>query len=452
MSIFRNSFFIIFALVLTTSWASAQTSDSNTPKLNSPYSRLGLGDLSNPNFAALSGMGGFGASFHDPYHTNWVNPASLSFLRSTSFELGLYAQHSSLQNNDSNPLSSWSGNIDYLSLAFPIQNPINDVLDRKKRLIHWGMGIALTPYSVVGYNINSESIVPVDGTTVITNFQGRGGTYKVQWGNSVRMKGLSLGFNLGYLFGKIINERDVSFIGNTAVYNDDLLDEISVNGLVWDIGLMYQYQFQSLNKQGEMENNGKSISIGAYGNSNTNASTNSSQFYRRRGIFSGTIDTLTNSSDVKGDLTLPATLGFGIMYEDFEKFRVGLDYATSQWSNYVNTAKPENLKDAFRASIGVEFLPDVRSYNSYLKKMRYRLGAFYQEDPRSNLNEQLTAYGITFGLGFPVILPRQQKSFVNLALELGRFGDVNTLRDTYFKATVGFTLNDNSWFFKRKFE
>ena len=80
------------------------------------------------------------------------------------------------------------------------------------------------------------------------------------------------------------------------------------------------------------------------------------------------------------------------------------------------------------------------------------MGFFYGQDP-SNLRwySQLTEYGLSFGLGFPIIMPRQQTSFINLAVEAGRFGLSEGLQETFVKMTIGFTLNDNSWFFKRKF-
>ena len=58
------------------------------PLLNSPYSRLGFGELLDPQFAAQRGMGGISAAYQDYYHSNFVNPAAIGFLRSTSFEVG----------------------------------------------------------------------------------------------------------------------------------------------------------------------------------------------------------------------------------------------------------------------------------------------------------------------------------------------------------------------------
>ena len=201
----------------------------------------------------------------------------------------------------------------------------------------------------------------------------------------------------------------------------------------------------------ELLPNGKSITIGLYGNSKNTINTNTSQDYQRVNRLTGARDTLSFTENIEGTVVLPSTFGIGLMYENFNKMRVGFDYSTSQWSSYRNEAKPETLSDSYRIAVGGEYIPDINSYNNYAKKMHYRLGAFYETDPR-NLNEQLTNYGITLGLGFPVILPRQTKSFFNFALEVGQFGTSTSFKETYAKATFGFTLNDNSWFFKRRFQ
>ena len=95
------------------------------PKVNSPFSRFGLGDLLDQRFAVLQTTG-FTNAYHDYYHLNLQNPASLGHLTSTAFDVGLFAQRSSWETaTDEN--TSWSGNLSYLALGFPLNNPINQV-------------------------------------------------------------------------------------------------------------------------------------------------------------------------------------------------------------------------------------------------------------------------------------------------------------------------------------
>ncbi len=440
-----SRFFISIACMLGVVGAFGQ------PKFNSPYSRLGLGDLANPNFASLIGMGNLSAAMHDAFHVNLQNPASLGHLRTTAFEVGVNARYAALESPSGEQIDVWSGNLAYLSLGFPLKNQLNEALEREPSKYHWGMNLALLPYTTVGYDI--ETIEQIDDAGQIRyNFEGSGGTYKLLWGNGVRYKNLSLGVNLGYLFGNINRDQTVTFDSLVASYRDEFEDDINFSGFFYSVGAQYDLVFKKPGDDGKMVPSGKVLTFGAYVNPATGFSAKSKQFYVRRNIFYSDLDTIVNEPILRQDGQLPLEWHLGITYRNASKFRGGIEISQTTWSNYENDAKPENLKDTWQISAGAEFIPDIASYNSYGRRMRYRIGAFYGTDPRSDeFNIQLTNYGITLGLGFPIILPRQQTSFVNVAFELGRFGSDDSLQETYGRMTVGFTLNDNRWFFKRKF-
>ncbi len=420
------------------------------PKINSPYSRFGLGNLSDQYFAGPGGMAGMSAAFHDPYHLNILNPASLTQLQSTAFEVGLYSQYSGLKAEDASE-GVWSGNLQYMALGFPLINPINETLDRRRSPVRLGMAFALQPYSVVGYNIEASAEQPGLGRT--TNYlKGTGGTYNLSWSNAISYKGLSAGATFGYLFGQLTNSRRVEFDSLDDAFVTEFLDDISLSGFFWRFGMQYTHDFKKRNASGEREATGRRFIIGAHGSSTNSFNTKSSRFAERYSYTYGTQDTILDGSIVEQEGALPSTLSIGLAYERRNKFRAGAEFEIQNWSQYVNEAKPEDgLADSWRGMVAVEFIPDYVSYNNYFERVRYRIGAFYGLDPRSFEGEQLRKYGITAGLGFPLILPRQRISFVNLALEAGQFGLADTLRENYVKMTLGFTLNDNTWFFKRKF-
>ncbi len=445
MSNYWNKYFFIAVLMFGGVMLSAQ------PKFNSPYSRIGLGDLWNSNFAASNGMADLSAAYHDPYHTNINNPASFGYLNSTSFEVGIRAKYGSLE-SPSQSVNIASGNLAYMSLSFPMKNPISRVLDRDDSKVNWGMNVSLTPYTTVGYDVATEEERPNIGS-IKYNYRGSGGTYKLMWGNGVKINNLSVGANLGFLFGKIEQNQEVRFDSLFASYRDILLADISHNGFVYNLGAQYDIIFKNKKSDGTEEANGKQLTIGASGKTATNFSTKSTIFNSRFNPIYNNLDTISFNPLKEGSGRLPGEFSLGLIYQVKNKMKLGLNYSTALWSKYENEAKDEDaLNDTYRIAFGGEFIPDIASYNSYAKRMRYRFGAFYATDPRNDgFNEQLTNYGITIGLGFPVILPRQQRSFINVALELGQFGSEQFLKETYAQMTVGFTLNDNSWFFKRKF-
>ena len=164
------------------------------------------------------------------------------------------------------------------------------------------------------------------------------------------------------------------------------------------------------------------------------------------------MDTLFNEVAVEGTGQLPAEFTAGVTYERLNKVRLGVEMGLAQWSNYRNDAQSNtDLSNSWQVRVGGEYIPDYLSYDSYWERIRYRVGAFYGNDPRSFEGDQLLDYGLSLGFGFPIILPRQRTSFVNFTVEAGQFGLQQALRETYINMTLGFTLNDNTWFFKRKF-
>ena len=88
-------------------------------KINSPYSRFGLGDLHHPVSAFNIGMGGVGVSLTSSKDINTLNPALLYRTKYTSFEVGGTYSVLSANENGANSLTSNFG-FDYFNMAFVI--------------------------------------------------------------------------------------------------------------------------------------------------------------------------------------------------------------------------------------------------------------------------------------------------------------------------------------------
>ena len=417
------------------------------PKSNSPYSRFGIGNIADQYFVSSAGMGGLSATYNDPFHLNLVNPASLASLKATAFEVGLFAEQTSLNTESGESDNIWSGNLGYLALGFPLKNPINRAVDKSTSPWDFGMSLSLTPYSVVGYNITST--LEDEGFEVATNrLKGSGGTYLVNWGNAMKYKNFAFGVNLGYQFGKITNNRRIEFDSLSSVYNVDFSNELSIGGLVWKAGVQYELNLQDP----DQEKLKQRLIFGLYGNGNTSfsAKANQTTFGDNRGY--GLQDTLSNVDNGEANGTLPAELGLGVMYENINKLRLGLDYRTTSWSNYENDFQQDAFSDAWRLTGGLEYIPDAASITSFWQRVRYRFGTYFGKDYRLSNGSQLNEFGISAGIGLPIVIPRTQRfSFLNLAVEYKTLGIDGGLKENYLKINLGFTLNDNQWFLKRKF-
>jgi hypothetical protein len=432
------------------------------PKQNSPYSRFGIGDQVNQYFANAAAWGGQTAAFHDPFHLNLENPASFAFLRSTAFETGMYTKYSQYQSATASD-NVWSGNLAYLALGFTLKSPINEVLDRAKSPWKYGMGLAITPGTIVGYNVRTEDNLP-DLGAVNSTFTGSGGTYRLTWSNAVRYKYTSFGANIGWVFGKTKYENTTVFTDDPTgeldtfkqiFFQNNYRDEIAMNGFVWKLGAQHDFILATAENDKETPTRWITIGITGEGNHKINAITDKFRI-RSRGISpSGQYsdaDTILQSNDVRQKITLPGSFTIGVQYVKANKLKLGAQIGLETWSKYVNEVRPETYKNTFSVSAGVEYTPDHISYNKFLKRVRYRFGGYFRQDPRTVNGTNFNDTGITLGFGFPLVLPRQQTSFVNTSFELGRIGAGSPIEETYIRATVGFTLNDNTWFYKRRFE
>ena len=443
-------------ILLTLSACFVVTLAMAQPKNNSLFSRFGIGDLLNQNFTNLRATPGFTNAYNNPYHLNLQNPASLGFMQMAAIDFGVYGRRSIWESGEETNIN-WSGNMSHLAIGFTVNNPVNDLLERERQDFSWGMSFALVPYSLVGFTVRTEGEVPDIGN-VISEFRGEGGTNQLLWSNGFRYKQFSAGLNLGYLFGKIENVRGVIFDDLNASFQNRFVDDYSINGITWRIGAQYNFIFNA--ESGNL-NKIKVLTLGVTASTNNRLNTNSSRFNRRFNppfVTSGVaardtlaFDTIIDEEDVEGKATLPAQFGVGAIFSSGSKFKVGINYDFVQWSNYTNDAQPEELENTYQLGFGAEWIPNFASYNKFFERVRYRVGGFIGTDPRNINGEQIERYAVTFGLGIPITLPRKQLSFVNLSVELGKMGHNTSLVETYGEFTIGFTLNDNGWFVKQKF-
>jgi len=419
---------------------------------NSPYSFFGLGELSNPYYSYLQHMGGLGAAFKDAGHINSVNPASYATLLSASFETGLYGEYSTLTEGQ-NSFSSWNGSLNYFALAFPLVNPINDLLDRKERKYDLGMAFSLQPYTTVGYDITStEQVDNIKGVT--RNYVGNGGTYAFKWGNSIKIKDFSAGVNLGYLFGSIGTDRTVRLDSLGFSFHNAEFANSHISGFLWNAGVQYDY---TLNQAELDESKGarrKYITFGAYGNTKSNFNTtNDVLFLTVRDEFdvqAFATDTIINVIDSLGSGKTPATIGIGAMYYDGNRMGIGFNFEYQGWSAYENEINPMSLTNAYTISVGGFIRPDPQSFTNYLKRIHYQLGAFYSKQPTSSSIGEVTSFGISTGLELPFNYQRRASS-ANIGVTFGTSGRGTTISENFIRFNFGFTFNSSEWFIKRKY-
>lgn len=423
------------------------------PNINSPYSRFGIGDIEDRNFYTSRFMGGLGASYTDPYQINIVNPASIAHMNVTAFDVGLYAKSYGLRDGDSGPYQQlWSGNISYLSLALPLQNRVNDLLERKRRSFSLASAITLMPYSSVGYNIATTS--QVDGVgEVVQAYEGTGGTYQFLWSNGVRFKNISFGFNLGYLFGKIENSSILQFDFEEPYFNSVFTETNRVRGFLWDLGAIYTIRFNSVNEETGNVTENKQLNIGIYGHSKSNLTSKYVEVLGSVQNGTGIENILSTSDELVYNGTLPSEVGMGASFSNTNKFGIGFNYSKTYWSQFDANFVNNLLNNTTNLSFGGFYRPNYKSISNYLERIYYRFGFYYNQVPNAipdQFDTTIEDIGFTVGFGMPFFYQRSI-SHANIGFNYGWKGRGTAVEERYLRLMFSFTFNDDEWFIKRKY-
>jgi hypothetical protein len=421
---------------------------------NFPYSRFGIGQEVDLNSVANRGFAGLGSSSVDYFNFNLVNPASLPFLSETTFDIGVSAKNS-FQKDPNSSNTFWSGNLDYMTLAFPLSNPYNDAYEGIVRDHKFAMGLSLNRKSNIGYNIQSLDSLPEVGR-IIRNYSGQGGTYQFGISLGYKYKNFAIGTTANYVWGSTSFNRSVDYVDVVLPFNNEFRNDYFMKGFSLNTGVMYEL---TVNKKAIQKSKGilpKKLTIGARITTPTNFKTSSDIFslsIQEIASTSRIVDTIASQTNVAGNGKLPLEYSFGAFYSSQEKFGIGFDVRSIRWSDYFNDGNYEkinSLKDTYTVSFGGFYRPDYKSFNNFFKRVQYRAGAYYRQEPEVIQNVDNTSQGVTAGLNMPFVFQRKV-SHVNLSFDLGQTGKGTIISETYLKIGLGFNFNDDGWFLKRKY-
>jgi hypothetical protein len=404
---------------------------------NSPYSRYGLGDQLPAQNIMSRGIGGVAAGYADVISVNFLNPASYSRLKRATFDFGVELDSRTLKVIDPpRKFSSTSPTISYIQLGVPLSTSRN-----------WGMNIGLRPVTRINYKLERNEKPSNLPDSINTLFEGSGGSYEVYTGTGFSIKNLSLGFNVGYLFGS----KDYStkrFVVSDSVfyYPSQHSTNTSFGGLFVNGGLQYTIRVNKKNM----------IRLGAYGSlkRKLNASRDETIETFEQDV-SGNLDTIDiiKRNNISGKVVYPASYGAGLMFYGGDKWLLGADFSTTKWSDFRFFEEVDRVQDSWKFHVGGQILPNATSSKSYWGRVTYRAGLSYGRD-YVKVDEDLPTWGISMGLGLPMRPPSytNQYSIINTSVEFGQRGNnSNPIRENFFRLSIGLTLSD-IWFIKRKYD
>ncbi len=439
----RNNKAIALSLILSLSstavWSQiSTTTEPSAGRLNSPYSRFGMGNLSENRSIGLRGMGGIANGYSSEHAINAFNPASYSYLANTAFEFGLVGETNNVRINDDITKSS-TLTLSHLNFAIPIV---------KRKFV---VNIGYMPISSSYYKSQDSSLVEGLGGTIKT-LNGQGAMNYGFLGISGGVGGFSLGVNAGYMFGNMRNSSYLNVVDSNSTYTraTDMTSNTVYGGMYFKAGAMYRAKFK--------DNNYLSIGATAGISQKINATVDD---YVVAGTLGSPVvtDTISARYEAKGKLILPSEYGFGIHYGKNNVYNVGIDLNYADWSvfrQFDNQASEEVTNSTYRIGLGGEVLPNPKATTKqYFSAITYRLGAYYGKDYIRLRNTDLNYYGITAGLMLPFkpSANSEQHGALNIGLDFGNRGtlDNGLAREFHTRLTVGLKINA-SWFQRRKYD
>lgn len=415
---------LLAGALLTAAGVSAQTS--------SPYSMYGYGIIGDRATSLQSQMGGVGYAMNSGRQINVMNPASYAAIDSLTFLFDLGADVSMLWSKEGSAKErSTGGGVNYVTMQFPICK-------------FMGGSVGLIPYSSVGYAFGNEI-----QHGVLEN-SGSGGINELYLGVSGKYAGFSLGVNISYDFGNIVNDVFATPVsgGQTKFEHVMQVRDWNIN-----IGAQYTARWNRWNK----------LVVGA-------------TYSPRKSMRGKTFVTQQEATQESRPDTIafmrmndkyftPTSIGAGISYTFEKNYRlmVEADVTWQQWSkapyaalygpdDVLNQKKGElvsagmDFYDRTRYAFGVEYIPRLRG--SYGQRISYRLGAYTGQDYLNINGNKVKETGVTCGFGFPT---PEGKTMINLGLEwkTRSASPQKLIGENYLNVTLGVNFNE-VWFWKRK--
>lgn len=445
----HSKLLLIFTLIFSFHGKSQLTS-------NSPFTAYGFGERGSDMLAPFTGLGSCGLTYFDSTVFNPHNPATYNTLGQGQplFTIGL---NTKINQFDQGEQSS------FRTTAYP--DPFALAFTLKK---HFGLAIGLRPYTQKGYEIVDTSVVGSD--SIEYRYLGKGNVNNVFLGlssNLLKLENtiLSVGANLGYLFGTTNNERNSRLLDNTPLDGGVSWNTLRVSSLHYEFGSYFKQSFNAKHH----------LTVAAVYEpmQKINATNDSYLFY---GIIGDPeqYDTLVQNTGVEGSLRMPSRMQLGFAYTFWfndkrknnssrnSELAFHANYSSTDWSEFESSFEnsPFSLVST-KLSFGFQYTPERKFLENavsskFYEKIHYRAGAYQSLLPYTISNSQLKDQGITFGIGLPIITQNTLSS-INFGVSVGqRKTEIqNALNEKYLGIQLGISIAPSvyeRWFRKIKLD
>ena len=417
---------------------------------DSPYSRYGIGTLNTATFNGNFGLGGAGIAWR-PFQykplvydslsrsnanlndrgsnfINAVNPASFSNISLTTFEFSAISRNAEYTSGGQSRTGSTT-QFGHMSLAVPLGEKA-------------GMAFGIKPYSFIGYDYSN--IDTINTELLDYSYEGSGGVNEIYFGFGYEfLKNFSIGVTGSYYFGQLIDNRRVVYENVSSGFMNSLDERIvRVNSVSYQLGVQY---FKHLNEKYR-------VVVGAILSPGDEFNAERSRIVRNYNGVEGLErfrDTALFEDNSKVKVANRALLGVGVSLENKSNWMLTADLRLNTWGDE-DIGPNVELANGQSIHIGFDKYVNTTGFGSYLSKIGYRSGLRYNSSIVRINNEDVSEFGISFGLSLPL---RKTFSTLNFGAEVGQRGkdEAGLIRENFFNLQVGVTINDK-WFIKRQYD
>lgn len=425
----------------------------------SPFSSIGIGEDGSLPDAQFGGFGNVSSLCFDSTIFNGYNPASYSTLSfgQPLFSIGVSAKFSTFSNAVEKYDAKTAG-ITNFSFGLPIGK-------------RFGIGFGLKPFSRKGYKFSTTEFAYDDSVTF--NYKGSGSSNLVFLGvaySILKNKNttLSIGGNLGYIFGNATNERSSYFHASSPKGGMDFTT-FRMKAFHVSFGAYYQ---QFLNKTHTQQ---LFLSAVYTPQLKLNAYLDYTLGYSSDITDLNVFDTINNIDNNKGSITFPSkqTIAAGYAFSpDITKNPERLNYQLlimtevdlMQWKSYsenFSNHTSSTFGNTFQTRVGLQFVPNIdknkrSTGGKYFSRIKYRIGTQFGTLPVLYHNTQLKSMSGTVGFGFP-FLSQKTNSSLNISFQYGNNSNkqAGDLKETFYTISLGVIIAPSSyerWFRKYKLD
>ena len=402
----------------------------------SPYSVYGVGDLHAAGTAFNASMGGVGIATRNKRFVNTMNPASVTARDSLSFmaDFGLSGKYSVFTDGDLKGAKTLF-NINDFVISFPMW--------RRTAFM-----VGIQPFSDTGFSMayvdkitTGEQSIGYTGNRAY-GASGDGGINQFFAGASALLwNRLSIGAQYNLYFGTISKYSQSQF--TDASYRGQTMgDTLQVRAHTAKFGLQYEQP------------------VGASGKFVLGAT------YRLKARLTGHAIEYSNVAELdlgshelaKDNIWLGDEIGFGLAYNQGDKWSMEVDYLRGNWTgsnfdavrgfrnNGVHTFSTSTMQSV---KAGFEITPNRNDIRYFLRRCTYRLGAYMDQSYYQVDGHNLMSAGITLGMTVPVF---QGYNGITFAIDLGQRGFGSSfVKENYLGFHVGFNIFD-IWFRKPQYQ